>query len=96
MLLLIADDEDDDCVFVMMIMIMLLIKFLIGMIEYGHVGDDIHEVMMIIIGRVMMKFVIIINVTMMIQMMKLKHLAMEKALKFSDTETPLVQQPTLR
>ena len=92
MLLLIADDEDDDCVFVMMIMIMLLIKFLIGMIEYGHVGDDIHEVMMIIIGRVMMKFAIIINVTMM----NLKHLAMEKALKFSDTETPLVQQPTLR
>ena len=90
-------------VIVMMMMIMLLIKVTMVMItivmiciEYGHVGDDIHEVMMIIIGRVMMKFVIIINVPMMIQMMNFKHLAMEKALKFCDTETPLVQQPTLR
>ena len=75
---------------------MVMITIVIICIEYGHVGDDIHEVMMIIIGRVIIKFVIIINVTMMIQMMKLKHLAMEKALKLSDTETPLVQQPTLR
>ena len=75
---------------------MVMITIVVICIEYGHVGDDIHEVMMIIIGRVMMKFVIIINVPMMIQMMNFKHLAMEKALKFSDTETPLVQQPTLR
>ena len=70
-------------VIVMMIMIRLLMKVMMVMItiviiciEYGHVGDDIHEVMMIIIGRVIIKFVIIINVTMMIQMMNLEHLAM--------------------
>ena len=80
----------------MMKVMMVMITIVVICIEYGHVGDDIHEVMMIIIGRVMMKFVIIINVTMMIQMVNFKHLAMEKALKFSDTETPLVQQATLR
>ena len=67
-------------VIVMMSIIMLLIKVMIVMI-----------IIMMILNRGMLVMIMIV----MMLMMSLKHLAMEKALKFSDTVTPLVKQPAL-